>query len=596
MVDKAITPVEINRAIRKQSRKSKVIKIGGLSGQDSIAVGMDEELELMVIGEAGDFLGALNEKAVITMEGKAGNYVGDCMRGGGIIVNGEVGNGAGAYLSGGIVVIRGNAGNGAGVANRGGTVVIAGDAGDDTGLLQSSGTIIVTGNVRRRIGHLISGGEIYVGGKADSLGDNVRILRPSESDLERLKLYFEHYGIEEAPGEFKKIVPRDESPLPKINMATVHDRQTGLERICLPAAVIYSPGPMDFNYEETPRLLNTIIGKEKAKVPLVSRVPVMLRLPAYMTEYPELLAEISGITGKLGISAIYEPVQFPVGSGDDDAPRGLLARWSPDRHGMRSAAIRASSGVILDMTSNVITRRGAYHIHPEDTGPSGEIHGPAPVLYRHADMASIKDLKKHIILLRELTGYRIPVIMRIEAGHLREDLRLSSKVEPDAVIVRFVPSQTDGETYPFLGAFPNIRRLKKDRGGIAELPVGVEVPPISGREIIKCLALGADFVVLDPTMLLACGECPACRKGGGCERFRTGLFDGKDGARLTYGEKLKDVMDSIEDECRTSLVSLSLSEPGGLSSEHLYALDYDTASLAGIKLAGYHRKLPMWSH
>jgi len=119
MVDKAITPVEINRAIRKQSRKSKVIKIGGLSGQDSIAVGMDEELELMVIGEAGDFLGALNEKAVITMEGKAGNYVGDCMRGGGIIVNGEVGNGAGAYLSGGIVVIRGNAGNGAGVANRG---------------------------------------------------------------------------------------------------------------------------------------------------------------------------------------------------------------------------------------------------------------------------------------------------------------------------------------------------------------------------------------------------------------------------------------------------------------------------------------------
>lgn len=597
MVDRAVTTVEINRAIMKQGQKSGAVKIGGLTGQDAVAVGIERELELMVIGEAGAFLGALNEKAVITMEGSGGNYLGDNMRGGGIIVNGNVGDGAGAYLSGGIIVVRGDAGNATGIANRGGTIIVKGDAGDDAGLLGCGGIIILCGNVKRRIGHLINGGAIYIGGKADSLGENVIILRLTDEEREMLKTYFVHYGMDTDPGEFKKIAPRDEHPLPTVRIKDHIIAPVDMSGIFLPPAVIYSPGPMNLNYDIDANSLGLCIGGNAVEKPLRSRLPALLRLPRTDPTFPGFIEDIARAAQRYPIPCILGPLITGVREDHDLGDHtGHIISWSPDRMDISSPALKASSGVVLDMTSGILSPEGAIYLtsgHVESERMAG-VKVPTP--YRHADMASIKELRKHIALLREVTDHRVPIILRMEMGHPAEDIRLAKKVGPDAVILYQAPKGGAGVQYPFLGVFPNIRRDRKEKNEPMDVPVGVELPSTNGWEIVKCLALGADFVVLDPAILMACEECSPCKDRRTCEQLTPDGSGGYEENRERYVRRLNRVLDELDRNCREVMTSLSISNLKELTPENLYALDYNTASVAGIKLAGYHRRLPMWSH
>ena len=55
LTQKAITTREINKAIRQQMKKNRTIRIKDLNGQDSIAAGINKEVEIIVEGKAGDY-------------------------------------------------------------------------------------------------------------------------------------------------------------------------------------------------------------------------------------------------------------------------------------------------------------------------------------------------------------------------------------------------------------------------------------------------------------------------------------------------------------------------------------------------------------
>jgi glutamate synthase domain-containing protein 3 len=207
---KSKTLREVNTILR-ESLNGTPIKVSGVEHIHGLAAGLSHG-EVVVEGNAGDYLGALNAGATIRVIGDAGNYAADNMNSGVIIIDGNAGYGAAQYCYGGTVVIRGNAGDFTATMNKGATIIIQGNVGDEAGTYMLKGDLIVVGDAGRNFANYLIRGSVYIGGKYESLGRNTRLVDLDDEDIARLKAYFEMYAIQADPLRFRKIVAASEKP------------------------------------------------------------------------------------------------------------------------------------------------------------------------------------------------------------------------------------------------------------------------------------------------------------------------------------------------------------------------------------------------
>jgi glutamate synthase domain-containing protein 3 len=181
--------------------------------------------ELIVEGDSGDYLGALNDGATIRVTGNAGRYLADNMTSGTVMVEGDAGYGAGQYCYGGTMVIRGSAGDFTGVINRGATIIVEGDVGDEAATYMLAGDLVILGNAGSNLGHYLIQGTIYIGGTWASLGHNtLQEDGLSEADRMKLRTLFDQYGVEGDPDSLVKIVRLSERPFYKSKSAEPADK------------------------------------------------------------------------------------------------------------------------------------------------------------------------------------------------------------------------------------------------------------------------------------------------------------------------------------------------------------------------------------
>jgi glutamate synthase domain-containing protein 3 len=171
--------------------------------------------EVTIEGDSGDYLGVLNDGAIITVKGNAGRYLGDNMTGGEVIVKGDGGYGVGQYCYGGTVVIRGSAGDFTAVMNKGATIIIEGDVGAEVATYMLAGDVVILGDAGRNLGNYLILGNIYIRGTWESLGHNTLEEEMTEADEDKLRGYFDRYQNEADPKDFKKIVRQSDKPFYK---------------------------------------------------------------------------------------------------------------------------------------------------------------------------------------------------------------------------------------------------------------------------------------------------------------------------------------------------------------------------------------------
>jgi glutamate synthase domain-containing protein 3 len=218
LAERVVSTRDINAAIHRQLEKSSIVKIGdtekgGLTGQDCIAVGLMQDAEIIVTGDAGDYFGAFNHRPLITLNGTAGRFLGDSMSGGGLIVKGRVRHGVGVYMTGGIIVIKGSSEGEVGRFNLGGAVLVNGKTGEGSGSYMHSGTVIITGKAGKKTGEWLTGGELLLGQEPEGYGENTRTQPPDKKDIEKLQTYFDHYGIlYDNLEDYIKVVPENPEP------------------------------------------------------------------------------------------------------------------------------------------------------------------------------------------------------------------------------------------------------------------------------------------------------------------------------------------------------------------------------------------------
>ncbi len=199
----AYSPNEVNKVLRGLVERGRV-RVVNAAGFPGLAAGLRKG-EVVVDGDCGDYLGMLNHGARIEVTGSVGRFVGDGAWSGEIVVKGDAGEGAGVYAYGGTIVVKGDVEGAVGQLLKSATVVVGGCAGDLVGLYMVGGRIIVLGDVGRNAGNWMVRGSIYVGGGVESLGMNVKEVKPSEEEVRELKALLRRYGLE-APEGFRKLV------------------------------------------------------------------------------------------------------------------------------------------------------------------------------------------------------------------------------------------------------------------------------------------------------------------------------------------------------------------------------------------------------
>ncbi len=168
--------------------------------------------EYVIVGDAGDYLGVLNDGASIRVTGNVGQYVGDNMTRGLIVVEGAAAYGAGLYPYGGALVIRGSAGDFTATMNKGATIIVCGDVGDEAATYHLAGDFIVVGNAGLNFGNFLIRGNLYIGGEFKSQGHNTLVEAVTKEDWQKLHRYFEEFDVQADPARFRKLIAKSQKP------------------------------------------------------------------------------------------------------------------------------------------------------------------------------------------------------------------------------------------------------------------------------------------------------------------------------------------------------------------------------------------------
>ena len=152
-------------------------------GRHNLAVGLENKVRINIEGNAGYYIGGLNDGPDITVEGFVGWAVGENLMSGTIRVRGNASESPGASAHGGLVVIEGDASSRAAISLKGGTVAVAGDVGHMSAFMAQAGCLLVGGDAGHGLGDSLYEAVIYVAGSIASLGADARREDLCEEDI-----------------------------------------------------------------------------------------------------------------------------------------------------------------------------------------------------------------------------------------------------------------------------------------------------------------------------------------------------------------------------------------------------------------------------
>ena len=428
-------------------------------------------------------------KTNIVFEGKAGDNFGGLNQGSKIVLNGDAGRFVGNAMKNGEIIINGNCDDGAGHSMSGGKIVVQGSVDGDAGASMHGGDLLISGSVRGNLATCMNQGTIIVCG--DVLGDIGRM-------MDNGKIFIAgDFDINENI-DTKNISPSDWK---KIKIVL---KDNGIDSKDLDFKAIHSKKLIkkQSNYKPEYNSLNEEI----------------ILVPASLTRRPRTLG-LDELNLSLTVGAKKEGplnLTIPLLWQGNNAPSYFI--WKINEK-INDEINNANVGII-DLTATNINRR--------------------------LDMKKPTDLTLVVDLLSQSSANRLPILVRMYAGDVDNDLGVIAKSGADGVILV-------GDKIPIEAALVSSRNYKE------EMIIFAETENLDCNNSVKLLALGASGIFLQ-------NKCS--------------------------GSELKEFGSNLS----RTVGSLGVGNASDLSLEHLQTTSQEVASMTGISIAGYNSVLPMWRH
>jgi len=233
---------------------------------------------------------------------------------------------------------------------------------------------------------------------------------------------------------------------------------------------------------------------------------------------------------------------------------------------------------------------------------------------RHPDWTGPDDLEIKIAELREITGWRIPVYVKIGASRPYYDTALAVKAGADVVVLDGMQGGTAASQEVFIEhvGIPTLAAIPPAVDALQELGVhrsGVQLVVSggirTGADVAKAIALGADAVSIGVAALIALGDnSPAFAEEYAEMGTAPGLYDawhaGEDPAGIstqhphlearldpeTGARRVANFLRVLTMEAQTIARACGKSHVHNLEPEDLVALNVEAAAMARVPLAG----------
>ena len=232
---------------------------------------------------------------------------------------------------------------------------------------------------------------------------------------------------------------------------------------------------------------------------------------------------------------------------------------------------------------------------------------------RHPDWTGPDDMEIKILELREITGWRVPIYVKIGGARPYFDTTLAVKAGADVVVLDGMQGGTAATQdvfiehvgQPILACIREAVRALQDLDMHREVQLIVSGGVRNGADVAKCMALGADATSIGTAALIALGDNDP-RWEAEYQKLGTtaGAYDdwheGKDPAGITTqdpelmkrfdpiegGRRLGNYLKVMTLEAQTIARACGKSHVHNLEPEDLCALTLEAAAMAKVPLAG----------
>ena len=351
--------------------------------------------------------------------------------------------------------------------------------------------------------------------------------------------------------------------------------------------------PVDYYREEISA--KTIVGKYSKK-PIELETPIVfgaLSFGAISKEAKIALAKASTLAGTMSNTG--EGGMLPE---EREHAKYLIVQYSTGRFGITEEVLKKADAIEIKIGQSAKPGQGGFlpkekvteEIAKVRNVPLGkDLHSPA----YHPDIKDIKDLKKKISWLREITG-GVPIILKLGAPE-KEDIELALEADPDIIAIDGKGGATgaapkvilDEVGIPTLVCLVKAREVLDKKKAKQELWIGGGLN--TGADFAKALALGADAVFCGTALLIALGciQCNLCYTG----KCPVGIATQEKTLRekLNVEEAAQRVANFIKnctEEIKMIAGACGENNIHNLNKGHLRALAWEISQITKVKFVG----------
>jgi glutamate synthase domain-containing protein 2 len=362
----------------------------------------------------------------------------------------------------------------------------------------------------------------------------------------------------------------------------------------------------------------TVLGTRHAEQPIRLQIPVMITGMSYGA-----LSFNAKVALARGASAVGSSTTSGDGGmlpAEREASNTMIVEVLPSRYGANVHHLRQADGIELTIGQGAKPGTGGLllgsKVSPEIAGirdlpPGVDQRSPA----RHPDFLGPDDMIIKIEELREATDWRVPIIVKIGATRVFDDVKLAAKCGADVVVVDGMEGGTaaspeilqDHTGIPTLAAIVEARRALEDLGLYGQVQLIAAGGIRGGIDVAKALALGADACYIGTAALIALncnrpihlddyralgtepGACHHCHTG----RCPVGVTtqDPELMARLPIdeaAERVANFLTAMTLEVQMIARACGKANVHDLDPDDLRALTLESALITGIPLVGMH--------
>jgi methylamine---glutamate N-methyltransferase subunit C len=355
--------------------------------------------------------------------------------------------------------------------------------------------------------------------------------------------------------------------------------------------------PID-NYRE-PCGTKTVIGSRYAKKPLTMEYPMMLGAMSFGA-----LGKAAKIAFAKGSTRLGIPVNTGEGGmlpEERQYAEKLIVQYASGRFGVSAEYLNSADAIEIKIGQGAKPGMGGHLMGEKVTAEVSAIRGiPAGTdalsPARHMDIVGPEDLALKITQLREITDWRVPIIVKYSPGRVGSDVKIAAKAGADAVAIDGMQGGTGAA--PEIGiehvGIPTIAALVEANKALTEMGVRDEVDLIisggirSGADIAKAMALGADAVQIATSAMISigCMMCRQCHLGRCAVGIATQDPDLQDKLPGDAEDRFVNYMTVVGKELKMLTQLAGLTDVHNLDVDDLRALDPTASAITGVKLVG----------